>query len=232
MMHYSHSQMALLTAICMLGIACTEGPTVPAGELTGPELAKGGKGGKGKPAGDPPITVTVTDRAGDNIRSDGGGSYVDGECGVKATFNLQDARLDPDAKKIRRNDEVACGGRQARSVKVSLTQPTGDSPPHSLDGTTQDGVFFKVNEVEHVTEAEGTVQRTAVIHGPFGCALGLRFNPKLDSKSNVVDVTQNDDGTWTVATRPAPNDVAVCLTNEAPRRYYHLPFSVTVTLNN
>ncbi len=41
MMHYSHSQMALLTAICMFGIACTEGPTDSAAEVTGPEIAKG-----------------------------------------------------------------------------------------------------------------------------------------------------------------------------------------------
>jgi hypothetical protein len=183
---------------------------------------------------DRPITIEFRDDAVYNIRSDTRGIYVDGECGVKATFNIYDARLDPDANKINRKDRVACGGRQARSVKVNLSQPTGDSPPHELDGTTQDGNFFKVDEVELVTAPGITVQSTAVIHGPFGCALGLRFNHNLDSKSNFVDVTNNGDETWTVATQPDDNDVAVCLPdnnpNAGPARYYHLRFEVTVTL--
>ncbi len=232
-MHYSRSQMALLTAICTLGIACTEAPTDSAAELTGPEFAKREKG---KPAGDPPITVTFTNSTGDNITSDGGGSYVDGECGVKATFNINDARLDPDAKKINPKNQRSCGGRDPRKVMVAFTGPVGGSQPGGRDDNTVGATFFKVNEMEQVTVADGTVERTAVIHGA-GCAHGLRFNLNQDSNSDEVEVTKNDDGTWTVATQPSPNDVAVCIPDEDKnpdelRSYYHMSFEITVTLNN
>ena len=188
---------------------------------------------KGKPNFGPAITVAFRDLGTDKVRSDGRGTYIDRECGVSATFNLTDARLDPDANKIQRKEATACGRRDPRVVRVALTQPTIDSPTHSLDGTTADGNFFLVDEVELVTA--GTEAKTAVIHGPFGCALGLRFNSNLDSKSNFVDVTKNPDDSWTVTTQPAPNDVAVCLPDQAnpnagPPRYYHLPFEITVRL--
>jgi hypothetical protein len=218
---------ALIAAIGFLAAACSDAPTDSPAELAGPQFAKGGN----KPPADPSITFEFSDDAVYNIRNDTRGIYVDGECGVKATFNINDARLDPDAKKIRRNDETACGGRQARSVKVTLT-PTEDSPFHELDGTTQDGNFFKVDDVELVTA--GTEAKAVVIHGPFGCALGLRFNYDLDPESNFVDVTKNPNGSWTVTTQPDDNDVAVCLPdgnpNAGPPRYYHMPFEVTVAL--
>ncbi len=192
---------------------------------------------KGKPNFGPAITIEFTDDPADNIQSDGRGIYVDRECGVSATFNLTDARLDaaPAANKIHPKEATACGGRDPRVVKVALTQPADGSPPHSLDGTTADGKGLLVDEVELVLLTDGTVQRTAVMHGPFGCALGLQFNPNKDSKSNFVDVTQNADGSWTVTTQPAANDVAVCLPDEnnanaGPPRYYHLPFEITVRL--
>ncbi len=230
MMHYSHSQMALLTVISMLGIACTEGPTDSAGELTGPEFAKGGKR---KPAGDPSITVTFAD-PGNNVTSDGRGSYVDGECGVKATFNINDARLDPDAKKINPKNQGSCGGRDPRKVMVAFTDLVGGSQPGGRVENTVGANFFKVNVMEQVTVADETVLRTAVIHGA-GCAHGLRFNLTQESDSDEVEVTKNDDGTWTVAAE-APNDVAVCIPDEdganpPPRSYYHMSFSITVTLN-
>ncbi len=226
MMHYSRSQMALLTAICMLGIACTEGPTGSAAGLTGPEFAKGGKG---KPAGDPPITITFANRTGDKITSDVGGSYVDGECNVDATFNIDDARLFLGGR-IKKKEQETCG--DPRRVMVAFTDPVDGSQPDGTVGAS----FFKVNEVEQVTVALGTVGRTAVIGGA-GCAHQLKFNPNQDSKSNDVEVTKHANGTWTVATRPYPNNVAVCIPDEdranpPPRSYYHMPFSITVTLNN
>ncbi len=234
MMHYSRSQMALLTAICMLGIACTEGPTGSAAGLTGPEFAKGGKGGKGgkgKPAGDPPIIVTFADRAGDKVTSDVGGSYVDGECNVDATFNIDDARLFLGGR-IKKKEQETCG--DPRRVMVAFTDPVGGSQPGGRDFTTVGATFFKVNEVEQVTVALETVGRTAVIGGA-GCAHQLKFNPNQDSKSNDVEVTKHANGTWTVATRPYPNNVAVCIPDEDRanpplRSYYHMKFSLTVVL--
>ncbi len=53
--------------------------------------------------------------------------------------------------------------------------------------------------------------------------------------SSSVDVTKNADGTWTVATQPFPDNVAVCIPDEdranpPPRSYYHMSFSITITL--
>ncbi len=238
-MHYSHSQMALLTAICMLGIACTEGPTDSAAELTGPQLAKGGN--KGPPAGDPSITVTFADGAGDNIRSDKHATfrnvYEDGVCNVDATFNLEDARLNLKGR-IKKKDEAICGDQ--RFISVAFTDLVVGSPAGSQDGNTVQGSFMNIDHVETVTEMDETVKRTATFHMP-GCAHGLRFDPSESEADGIqvsdLDVTKNPNGTWTVATRPSPNNVAVCIPEEekaqaGPRSYYHMPFKITVTLNN
>jgi hypothetical protein len=216
--------MALLATICFLGIACTEAPMDP-GELAGPEFAKGGKG---KPTGDPPINVTFQDSDGDNIRSDGLGIYEDGVCNVDATFNLNDARLNLKGR-IKKKDQATCGG--PRFIEIAFTDRVVGSPPGGQDGNVVQGRFMNVDGVENVTG--GPVQKHAIFHMP-GCALGLNFNPDRDPDSNKVNVTKNPDGTWTVATQPSPNDVAVCIPEEQnpdrQRSYYHMPFSITVTL--
>ncbi|MBI4503666.1 MAG: hypothetical protein HY700_21200 [Gemmatimonadetes bacterium] len=218
---------ALMVATALLA-ACGDTTPTSTSSVVAPELAQG------KPPGDPPIVLTFRDHATDNITSDGRGSYEHGACGVMATFNLTDARLDPDANKIRPQDVTACGGRTPRKVMVAFTQRVEGSPPGGQDGNTVGANFFKVNEVELVTEGNGTVLRSAVAHGA-GCAHGLQFNPNQDPQSNYVEVTKNADGTWTVATQAHPNDVAVCIpdedqTNPPPRSYYHMPFQATVRL--
>ncbi len=231
-----------LPATLLAGIltaACGEMPT------SGLDAAPPAFGTDSRPNYGPPIVVTFRDDLGDNIRSDGRGSYADRECGVSATFNLTDARLDPDASKIRPSDATACGRRDARKIMVSFTDRVEGSPPHptGLDGQTVGGNFMLVGEVETVTEADGTVLRGAVIHG-VGCALGLRFSAG-DLNSDPLAVTKNADGTWTVRTQ-APtldadgnvverNDVAGCISDEegpnaAPRSYYHMPFQMTIRL--
>ena len=222
-----------LAAVVLMVSACADAPTTPDLEVPGPLFAKpGGKGGGNKNA-PPPITVTFLDRLGDNIRSDGRGSYVDGACGVTAFFSLEDARLTTGGN-IRRKDATACGGTEPRAVMVSFTQRVLGSPPGPQNGNTVAANFFKVNEVELVTEGNGTVLRSAVVHGA-GCAFGLRFNPNLDPNSDLVTVTKIADGTWTVATQDYPDNVAACLPDEdspnpAPPSYYHLSFSITVVL--
>ncbi len=193
---------------------------------------------KGSPFADNPenrpITLTFEDRTGDNVGSDGRGIYDDRACGVSALFNVYDARLVPDKSKIKPNDAENCGGRDPRNVMVAFTAPVGGSQPGGRDGSTVGANFFKVDEVEQVTVADGTVLQTAVIHGA-GCAHGLQFNPNLDPLSSSVEVTMTGNGTWTVATQAFPDNVAVCIPNEdkanpPPRSYYHMPFSITVTL--
>jgi len=212
----------VMLAATTLAFGCGDLPPASAPDGAGPSLATG------KPPGDPPLVITFRGDLSDRITSDGHGSYEDGTCGVKATFNLTDARLDPDASTIRPQDATTCGGRQPRKVMASFTQRVDGSPLASQDGNTVGAHFFKVNEVELVTAADGTVLRVAIATPEGVCAQGLRFNPNLDPLSNSVAVTKNADGTWTVATQTFPNDVAVCL--DSQRSYYHMPFQVTVRL--
>jgi len=223
------SRAAVLVAATAFALGCGELP---------PTVAPDGAASlaTGKPPGDPPLVITFRGNPGDlsdRITSDGRGSYADGACGVQATFNLTDARLVPDASKIRPQDVTACGGRQARKVMASFTQRVDGSPPAIQDGNTVGAHFFKVDEVELVTTDSGTVLRTAIAITEGVCAHGLRFNPSLDSQSNSVAVKKNTDGTWTVATQAFPNDVAVCIPDEdSPnppmRSYYHMPFQIAV----
>ncbi len=223
---------ALLAAMGFLAIACSDARTDSSAELAGPQFGKGGN--RGPPAGDPSITVEFADRAGDNVRSDNhaifGRVYDDGVCNVDATFNLGDARLFLKGK-INKKDRATCG--DPRRIQVAFTDRVGGSQPGGRDGSTVEATFFKVNDVELVTVA-GTVLRTAVIGGA-GCPHQLLFNPGQDPLSDSVEVSQNADGTWTVATQPYANNVAVCIPNEdkanpPPRSYYHMPFEITVTL--
>jgi hypothetical protein len=221
--------MPVLIAAMGIALACSDEPTDSPAELTGPQLAKGGKKGP-PPSGDKPITVAYGDNTGDNIRSDGRGTYEDG-CNVSARFNLNDAILNLKGK-IKRKDQEACG--DPRFISVAFTNSVQGSPAGNQDGNTVQGSFMNVDSVETVTEADGTVDRSAIFHLP-GCALGLKFSPGEAEQpfyANHVQVTKNPDGTWTVATKPDPNDVAVCVPSTPGRvkSYYHMPFRITVEL--
>ena len=239
----------LIAAIAFLAAACTDGTPTSVTDASAPNFGHkpnhnpGGDGGD-PPAGDPPITVTFLNEANSNVRSDNRGPYVDGECGVMATFNLQDARLVPDNRKIKPNDAGNCGGRDPRFVAFEFRSEdlvAGSPRREELEDTGVRAAHgFKVNEVELVT---GTDQpRAAVVHGP-GCAHSLRFSSNrtdqdgLNIAVNDVLVTYNDgNNTWTVRAEP-PNDVAVCIPDEdrkdpPPRTYWHMPFEVTVALKN
>jgi hypothetical protein len=47
------------------------------------------------------------------------------------------------------------------------------------------------------------------------------------AESNLVEVSKNANGTWTVRTQAHPNDVAYC---DDGVRGYHMPFELTVGL--
>jgi hypothetical protein len=187
------------------------------------------KGGGPRPP-DPSIIETFRDADTDNIQSDGAGVYEDGVCGVSATFNGNDARLHLD--KIHPRDRAACGPE--RTISVAFTNRADGSPPASQDADTVGAFFLIVEDVELVTEADGTVLTYGTIGGA-GCGLGLRFDPNEDPQSDWLQVTKNPGPgeTWTIATQPNSDDVAVCLSgkrNAPPPSYYHMPFQVTVQL--
>ncbi len=91
---------------------------------------------------------------------------------------------------------------------------------------------MNVDHVEMVTVDSLTVRRTARFQMP-GCGMGLRFNSAESAggfQVNDVEVTRTSGDTWTVRTQPFPDDVAVCVGVGGERRYYHMPFSLTVQL--
>jgi hypothetical protein len=188
---------------------------------------------KGRPNYGPAITIEFDDGTGYNIRSDDRGIYVDRECGVSATLNLEDARLKPDAAKIHPKEKGTCGGRDSRFVTVDFADLVTNSPPSPQDSNVVEGTFMIVDHVEMVTVDSLTVRRRARFQMP-GCGMGLRFNSTEEVSEefpvNDVEVTRTSADTWTVKTQPWPNDVAVCVGVGGERRYYHMPFSLTVQL--
>ncbi|MFQ5680350.1 MAG: hypothetical protein ACE5HP_12935 [Gemmatimonadota bacterium] len=198
----------------------TDGPLAP-----GSQFAKGGK--KGPPGGGTTAStiVSFSNRAGDNIRSDGRGSYADGVCGVLADFNLTDARLDPDASRIKRKQKSTCG--DPRALVFEWDQPDDGGPTKA---TRVDGIFMNVDQVE-------TETGTNVPHiGQFNVCNRLIFNPDDPfvgpTGSDSLLVSFNDQGnadpaddTWTVRTQPFPNDKGFCV---GDGRLWHMPFELTI----
>lgn len=171
-----------------------------------------------------PTIVTVLDQPGDNIRSDGLGPYVDGECGVVADFNGKDARLDPDADYKGKQKHSGC---TPRTLHFDLVNEAGD-----IVRSTDVGAFMNVDHVETVTPGMGTVRRTGQFD--FGFCNILRFDPDDiyvgPNGSGELLVSASVDATgrtvWTVSTDPN-NDRAYCETDST---VYHVPFHLEVRL--
>jgi hypothetical protein len=167
--------------------------------------------------------IITYDDDGSKIRSDGhgvhGSTYTDNVCGVYAKFTLNDATMDPDRYPITGKQKNACGGRDPRSITMAFDDPVEGTDPGPV---LQLGAFMNVDQVETVTVDDGTVLKKAQFASSY-CR--LEFSPDEVPGSNMVQVTKNTDGTWTVETQPYPNDVASCA--DGVRRY-HIPFRITV----
>lgn len=182
----------------------------------------GGGGGGGEPS--PSTVVTFADRAGDNIRSDLGGSYTDGTCGVVADFNLTDARLDPDGQ-YKGKDKRKCG--DPRALTFEWDQPDDDG---ATKATRVDGIFMNIDGVESETGVD-------ILHnGQFNLCNRLIFNPddsgEPNNRSDRLLVSFDDGGnadpaddTWTVRTQASPNDKGYCV---GDGRLWHMPFEMTI----
>lgn len=115
---YAPLSLVLLAATALAG-GCRDQPSSTAPDSSaGPLAAR-------RPASDQPLEFTFCDSPGDNIASDGRGSYEHGLCDVSATFSVTDARLTTGnltGKLISPKQAEACGGRDPRAVMVSFTQ--------------------------------------------------------------------------------------------------------------
>ncbi|MDX1746205.1 MAG: hypothetical protein R3324_09735, partial [Halobacteriales archaeon] len=175
---------AILALSFLMQACAAELPTDSvADEGLRPQLAKGGKPGVSPgPVEETPLSVTFADRVDDAIRSDGlfGGKYEDGACGVAAHFNStsDDAILDPDASRIRRKDQDACGTSE-RAMRFDL------------GFMTIEGGFMNIDKVR-------TVETADVRRAQFnidGCNR-LVFDPTEYPGTNYIEVERVDESTW------------------------------------
>lgn len=173
----------------------------------------------------PSTVTTFSDRTGDKILSDGR-TYADGECGVLSDFNLGDARLDPDATYSGKMKKTCPDGSRTLTFVWDTPTDGGDSKPARTDG-----IFLNIDAVE-------TETGTGVLHhGQFNVCGRLLFNPddafSPDNGSDRLLVSYDDagspenpfDDSWTVETRPYPNDKGFC---EGDGRLWHMPFEFVV----
>jgi hypothetical protein len=216
----------LIAVIAFLAAACTDGPPTSVTDASAPNFSHkpghnpgGGGGGKLEST---PLVVTHNDSLGDKVTSDGRGSYVHGDCGVRADFPLSgtgDVTMDPDAKRVGKKERDSCGGG-ARFITLAFDDPAGVTPKGPV---LEGGFFMNVNAVESVTaSADDPALREALFHSSH-CRLEFGAMPGSDS----VQVWRIDAGTWGVRTQDPPNDVAGCADGV---RSYYMPFGVTVTL--
>lgn len=206
-------------AFAMAGCADSVSPTAE----SAPEIALGNgppgacqpwpscndDGGSGGSGGDGSLTMTFRDAVDDEIVSDGLGAYTDGVCGVQADFSLQDAILRTGA--LKGKDKKDCAS--ARELRVTFGP--GDIRPARM--TIEDIAGMAVGT---------TVDTDAGFVVP-GCAQNLRFDASLGSSD--VAVTRVSDTEWTVTTKAAPDNQAVCLdANGDPKLFLSLDFGLAI----
>ncbi len=166
-----------------------------------------------------PCSVTLADRAGDAIRSDGGGSYVDGIDGIDCTV-FEGASGDVTF------NFTATGKRAVRSLhfdytaKISGSGPTGVLNDHSVNSSVQTIDLMGIGATELHT-------------GGFTTSVGrFAFNPSNWPGSTPLSVTRTSASEWIVTADSGVNDVAV-LSQSAKKGnvdvgHYHMPFQMTV----
>lgn len=200
--------MALCTTpppIAKVAAACSE----PSGGAIGPLEAA-----TGRPSSDPALSVAFRDAPTDNITSDGkfGGVYTNGQCGVSATFNLQDLRLATQQNPITGRDKPTCG--DPRIIFLAFHDPDG-----LPDGTS---AFLNVDHVQTVTADSGTVERHAQFNGTCNRVV---FDPAEFPGTSRVLVTRAAADAWTVEAPQAAT--AYCV---GRGKLYVLPFQIMIKL--
>ena len=202
---------ALATLMPLAGCDTATSPSaaVAGGGITSLEASS--PQGQGKPT-NTPASLTLADRVGDAITSDGGGTYSDGVGGVLCQL-LSGGQLSLNLENAARNLNFDLNGR------ISGSGPTG---------TLSDHTKVAVSDIAGMAVGSSKLTR-----GIFNTSVGqFNFDSAADSLTNSVSVTRISATTWTVET--GAGDVAV-LVRPDPNKpnksvkvgYYHLPFKLT-----
>jgi hypothetical protein len=166
-----------------------------------------------------PCSITVADRGGDNILSDGRGDYVDGVDGIQCTI-YQGASDDMTFY------FTASGKKAVRYLQFDYTDKISGSGPVGVlnDHSSQSSV--------QTIDAIG-IGSTEAHTGGFTTGIGrFAFNPTNWPGASMLSVTRLSSTTWIVTADAGVNDVAV-LSQSAKKGsvdvgHYHMAFQMAV----
>jgi len=236
---FSLNARSLLASTLALTLACTSCQKVgvrPAAD-GGKGQALTEKAAANKPGTVTPVNlrVTISDDAGNKIKSDGNGDYVNGLDGVSAYLdqygNLQ---FDSNSGMSRRS------GPALRKLNFYFDSPiTGYSA--TIPATNPNGNYRMVTQIYSQTP----IQSLSISGSETGIGLGGGFASQVSSSTdwnfnlrygieqnnatlNFVAVTHPDADHW-IMTGDVATPVGALKTNGALTGYYYLPFSFTFT---
>jgi hypothetical protein len=186
------------------------------------------------------LGLTLADRAGDKIVSDGksavilgvrtASSYVNGECGVAAAFNGGDVIADISSSGG--SGKKACVGR---SLRITLDQPANGGPGFGTVSTTF--THIKLQELMAVTTS-------ALVNGGFnqlsgvGDCSAVRYNtnfggdPLLATRTKTRGTNGSDRNEWVLETTGEHRAACMNAALTAALRHYVAPVKMTVTQLN
>ncbi len=176
----------------------------------------------------PGVTVTFADRAGDKIKSDGHGSYVNGVGGVVGQIFVSGSGDMTLNLKNTRPNRVFNGDY----TPATDADPISDNPP---SGTFTNGSFINIPRIWQMTVGETSTRGAA-----FNAAVGS-FRWCLDpakcggAATDVITVTRTAFDKWTATADPASattirSDLSVLLKMPSVTAvaFYHMPFQLTI----
>ena len=199
-----------LLPLCLtvLATACADSSTNPAS----PVGSLSAEGSAAKPPGSNtpfPGSVTFSDRSGDAITSDGGGTYVNGG---RLEVSFYPASLDLVMKG---------GGGGSRTLSLDYTNRISGTGPV---GTTQSDFM----NIHHILDMARGTTRQALASFSGGTARGsFRFNPVSDPSATRVTVVRDLAGVWTVTADDPGTDRAALMRNGTAIGVYAMPFQLT-----
>jgi hypothetical protein len=159
-----------------------------------------------------PATVTFSDRVGDAIRSDGGGTYVNG------------GRLEV-VLYTQSKDLVMRGG--SRALSLSYTNPLNGTGP--VGTTVVNDIFMNIHGILDM------VPGTSLIKGATfrrNAREVFQFNNTYHLDATKVSVVRDTATKWTVTADDPTTGRAVLLKNGTALGVYAMPFQLTVVCSS